>query len=125
MRKKKKIEPKFKYHDLVRVAHIRNMSSKGDTTNWSYKLYENTENVNDTIPSYRIDDLQETYIEALLKKTKLSMKENDSLMRNLNITWINSNCRCPSLLTDTNLFVNTKANPFTLFGKTPSNINSI
>ena len=34
------------------------------------------ETINDTISSCRIDDLPERYIEALLKRTKLSMKEN-------------------------------------------------
>ena len=88
LRQKKKIKPKFKYHDLVRVAHLGKLriSSEGDTTSWSYRFNETTENVNDTIPSYRIDDLPETYKEALLKKTKLSMKGIDSLMRKLNIT---------------------------------------
>ena len=50
--------------------------SKGDTTNWSYKLYKMAEIINDTIPSYRIDNLPERYNEALLKKTELSLKQN-------------------------------------------------
>ena len=41
--------------------------------NWSYKLYKLTEIINDTIPSYRIDNLPERYNEALLKKTELTM----------------------------------------------------
>ena len=72
--------------DLVRTADLKRTFSKGDTTNWSYKLYKITEIINDTIPSYRIDNLKERYNESLLKKTELSMKENDSVMKKLNIT---------------------------------------
>ena len=59
--------------------------SKGDTTNWSYKLYKITELIIDTIPSYRLDNLPERYNEALLKKTELTMNENISVMKKLRI----------------------------------------
>ena len=59
--------------------------SKSDTTNWSYKLYKCTEIINDTIPSYKIDILKERRNEALLKKTELSLKENDSVMEKLSL----------------------------------------
>jgi len=49
-------------------------------------LYKITEIINDTIPAYKIDNLSERYNEALLKKTELSMKENDNVMKKLNIT---------------------------------------
>ena len=62
------------------------MSSKGDTTNWCYRLYKITETITETTPSYKIDNLKERYKEALLKKTELTMKENDSVMKKLNIT---------------------------------------
>ena len=62
------------------------MFSKGDTTNWSYKLYENREIINDTIPSYRFDNLPERYNESLLKKTELSRKENNKVMKKLNLS---------------------------------------
>ena len=70
---------------MVRVADLKKTFSKGDTSNWSYKLYEITELIIDTIPSYRLDNLPERYNEALLKKTKLTMKENDSVMKKLRI----------------------------------------
>ena len=54
--KRKKVKPKFQVNDLVRTAVLRRTFSKGDTTNWSYKLYKITEIVNDTIPSYKIDE---------------------------------------------------------------------
>ena len=37
------------------------------------------------------------------------MKENNSVMEKVKINYIKSKCRCPSLLTDVNLFVNIKA----------------
>ena len=83
--KRKKVNPKFQINDLVRVADLKKTFSKGDTTNWSYKLYRITEIVNDTIPSYHIDNLKERYNESLLKKTDLTLKENDNVMKKLNI----------------------------------------
>ena len=65
--KRKKVKPKFQINDLVRVADLKRTFSKGDTTNWSYKLYKITEFINDTIPSYHIDNLKEKYNESLLK----------------------------------------------------------
>ena len=83
--KRKKVNPKFQINDLVRTADLKKTFSKRDTTNWSYKLYKITEIVNDTIPSYKIDNLIERYNESLLKKTELTMKENNSVMKKLNI----------------------------------------
>ena len=50
---------KYRLGQLVRTADIRRVFSKGDSTNWSYKLYTITEVIHDTIPSYRIDYLPE------------------------------------------------------------------
>ena len=36
--KRKKVKPKFQINDLVRTADLKKTFSKGDTTNWSYKL---------------------------------------------------------------------------------------
>ena len=83
--KRKKIKPKFQINDLVRVADLKRMFSKGDTTNWSYKLYKITEIINDTIPSYHSDNLPERYNVSLLKKTVLTMKENKDVMKKLKI----------------------------------------
>ena len=79
--KRKKITAKFQINNLVRTADIKRTFSKSDTTNWSYKLYKNTEIINDTIPSYHIHNLKERYNESLLKKTELTMKENDNVMK--------------------------------------------
>ena len=86
--KRKKVKPKFQINDLVRTADLKKTFSKGDTTNWSYKLYKITEIINDTIPSYKIDNLKERYNESLLKKTELSMKENKDVMKKLKIDFV-------------------------------------
>ena len=86
--KRKKVKPKLQINDLVRTADLKRTFSKGDTTNWSYKLYKITEIINDTIPSYHIDNLKERYDESLLKKTELSLKENDNVMKKLNLIQI-------------------------------------
>ena len=84
--KRKKIKPKYEIGDLVRTADLKKTFSKGDTTNWSYKLYKITEIIIDTIPSYKIDKLSERYNESLLKKTELTLKENDNVMKKLNLS---------------------------------------
>ena len=84
--KRKKIKPKYEIGDLVRTADLKKTFSKADTTNLSYKLYKITEIVYDTIPSYHIDNLKERYNESLLKKTELTMKKNDSVMKKLNLS---------------------------------------
>ena len=83
--KRKKIKPKFQINNLVRVADLKKTFSKGDTTNWSYKLYKITEIINDTIPSDHIDILPGRYNTSLLKKTDLTMKENKDVMKKLKI----------------------------------------
>ena len=86
--KRKKVNPKFQINDLVRTADLKKTFSKGDTTNWSYKLFKITEIINDTVPSYRLDNLKERYNESLLKKTELTMKENNSVMKKLKIDFV-------------------------------------
>ena len=53
--KRRKLDPKFKLGQLVRTADIERVFSKGDSTNYSYKLYTITDVIHDTIPSYRIN----------------------------------------------------------------------
>ena len=83
--KRKKIKPKYEIGNLVRTADLKKTFSKRDTTNWSYRLYKVTEIIIDTIPSYRPGNLPERYNEVLLKKTELSMKQNDYVMKELRI----------------------------------------
>ena len=101
--KRKKIYPKFQVNDLVRTADLKKTFSKRDTTNWSYKLYKITEIINDTIRSYKIDNIKEGYNESFLKKTELAMKEK------ISVSWAKSNIRWPSEFMLTSLFVKTEA----------------
>ena len=80
-----KQQPKYKLGDLVRTADFKRVFSKGDSTNYSYKLYTITEVIYDTIPSYRIDYLPERYNENLLLPTKLTFEQNNQVMKKLNL----------------------------------------
>ena len=82
---REKQKPKYKLGQLVRTADIKRVFSKGDSTNYSYKLYTITEVIHDTIPSYRLDYLPERYNENLLVPTKLSLEENTQVMNELNL----------------------------------------
>ena len=83
--KRSKLNPKFKLGQLVRTADIKKVFSKGDSTNYSYKLYTITEVIYDTIPSYRINYLPERYNQNLLLPTKLSLEQNNQVMKELNL----------------------------------------
>ena len=83
--KRVKQKPKFKLGDLVRSADIKRVFSKGDSTNWSYKLYTITKVIHNTIPSYKIDYLPERYNQNLLLPTKLSLERNNKIMKELNL----------------------------------------
>ena len=78
-------KPKFNLGQLVRTSDIRRVFSMGDSTNYSYEVYTITEVVHETIPSYRIDYLPERYNENLLLPTKLSLEENNQVMKKLNL----------------------------------------
>ena len=78
-------KPNFNLGDLVRTADIKRVFSKGDSTNWSYNLYTITEVIHDTIPSYRIDYLPERYNQNLLLATKLTLEQNNQIMKELNL----------------------------------------
>ena len=83
--KRRKLNPKFKLGQLVRTADIKKVFSKGDSTNYSYKIYSITQIIHDTIPSYRNDYLPERYNENLLIPTKLTIDENNKVMKELNL----------------------------------------
>ena len=69
--KRKKMKRRFQVNGLARTAGVKRTFSKGDTTNWSYKLYKITQIVKDTIPSYKIYQRPQRYKEALLKKNRV------------------------------------------------------
>ena len=83
--KRRKLNPKFKLGQLVRTADINKVFSKGDSTDYSYKLYTITELIYETIPSFRFDFLPERYNENLLLPTKLTLEENNKVMKELNL----------------------------------------
>ena len=83
--KRRKLNPKFKKGQLVRKADIKRVFSKGDSTNYSYKIYKITEVLYKTVPSYRIDHLPERFNGNLLLPTKISLDENNRVMRELNL----------------------------------------
>ena len=78
-------KPRFRLGQLVRTADIKKVFSKGDSTNYSYEIYTITEFLHDTIPSYRINYLPERYNENLLLPTKLSLEENNQVIKELNL----------------------------------------
>ena len=80
-----KQKPKFNLRQLVTTDDIKKVFSKGDSTNWSYKLYTITEVIHDIIPIYRIGYITERYNENLLLPTKLSLDENNQVMKKLNL----------------------------------------
>ena len=84
--KRKKIKPKYEIGDLVRTVDLKKNVFKRRYNYLSYKFYKITETINDTIPSNKIDSLSERYNESLLKKTKLTLQENDIVMKKLIIT---------------------------------------
>ena len=83
--KRRKLNPKFKSGQLVRTADIKRVFSKGDSTNYSYKLYTITEIIHDSVPLYRIEYLPERYNENLLVPTRLTLDENNEVMKKVNL----------------------------------------
>ena len=78
-------KPKIKLGQLVRTVDIKRVFSKGDSTNWSYKLYTITEIIRDAIPSYIINYSRKRYNEKLLISTNLTLEENNQIMKKLNL----------------------------------------
>ena len=71
---------------LHRTTDLKKTFPKPDTTNWSYKLYKLTEFFNDAIPTHQIDNLPDRYNEGLLKLTELTLKQNNDVMKKLNLS---------------------------------------
>ena len=77
-------QPKCVLGQLFRTADIKRVSSGGDSTKYGYKLLKITEVIQDTVPSYRINYLPKRNNENLLIATKLSLEENNEVMKELN-----------------------------------------
>ena len=78
-------KPKFNLGHLVRTSDIRKVFIEGDCTNYSYEVYTITEVIHNTIPSYWIDYLPERNNQNLLIPTKLTLEENNQVMKKLNL----------------------------------------
>ena len=52
--RKDRQQPKYKLGHLDRTSDIRSLFNKGDSTNYSYKLYTTTEVIHDTLPSIEL-----------------------------------------------------------------------
>ena len=59
--RKEKYKPIYQLGQLLRSADIKKFSTKGETTNYSYKFYTFTEVINNTIPSPRFNCLSKIY----------------------------------------------------------------
>ena len=82
---RQKQSQKFKLGGLVRTADSKKVFSEGDSTKYSYKICTITEVIRDTIPSYRINYLPERYNQNLLLPTKLSLEQNNQVIKELNL----------------------------------------
>ena len=80
---RQKRKPIFHLGHIIHPADIKKVFSIGGSTNWSFKLYTITELIHDTIPGYRIDYLPERYNQNLLLPTKLTLEENNQVMKEL------------------------------------------
>ena len=80
-----KQKPKYKLEQIIRSADIKKVFSKGDSKNYSYKLYTKTEVIHDNIPLCRINYLPRRYNESSFFPTKLFFDENNKVMKELNL----------------------------------------
>ena len=77
---------RFKLGQLVRTSDIRKVFSKVDGPNNSYNFYTKAEVIQDTIPSpHRINYLPERHEENLILPTKITLDENNQVMKKLNL----------------------------------------
>ena len=67
-------KPKYNLKYLVTTEDKKNLFSKNDTSNWSYKLYTNTKTIDDTIPFDHMNKLPRRYNKLLFKKSETRMK---------------------------------------------------
>ena len=75
--RKEKYKPIYQLGQLLRSADIKSFFSKGETTNYSYKIYAFTEVINNTTPSRRFNCLSKIYYENILRSTKITLERNN------------------------------------------------
>ena len=76
---------KYKLGQLVPTADFTRVFIKFDSPNWSYNLNTINEVIHDTKHRCRIKYLPEIYDENLLLPTKLSLEQNNQVMKKLNL----------------------------------------
>ena len=100
--KRKKTKLKFILGELVGIADMKNVFSKGHRTSWSYKVCTITEINIETIASHHITNSPEGYIEKLLRKPDLKMEEYRKVFfKEKSIYLLNLIAGCSSRLIDT------------------------
>ena len=85
-----KIEPKFKVGNHVRNADIRNIFSKGYTSNWNRVLFKVNEVLNTLPQTYKIEDMigeiiEGKYYKQELLKSEFDFESNNKVLESLNI----------------------------------------
>ena len=80
-----KQKPNIQLGDLVKTSDIRKVFCKRDSTNFSYEDYTITEVRHDTNPSYRINYFPARYNKNLILPTKLSLEQNNQVMKKQNL----------------------------------------
>ena len=78
-------QSRYKLGQLFRKADIKRVFSKGDSTNYSYKLYAKAEVKYVTLPSLRINILPERYNHFLQRPTNLNLDEINQVKKELNL----------------------------------------
>ena len=79
--KREKLVLKHKLDDSVRTADTLKVFSKGDATNYGYKIYTLRQILHDTIPSYGINHSPERRNENLLISTRITLDENNQIIK--------------------------------------------
>ena len=79
--RREKQKQNFKLGDLVKTSDIRSVFSNRDSTNYCYEIYTIAEVLHDTIPSNRINYLPERYNHNLLLPTKVTLDDNNQIMK--------------------------------------------
>ena len=116
--KKDRITSSLVTGDLVRIADKRKVSSRGDLTNCSCRVYTLSDIIDDTLPAYHINNLLERYNEALLKKTTLTLNENETL-KPIGISKESAGCLAPPLeMSASKTNKKSKWNPLSLITET-------
>ena len=76
-------KPKIKLGDLYRNSDFRSVFIKGDNTNYCKEITTIKEVIYDTIPNYKKNNSPDRYNENLLRPTKLTLDQNNQVMKKL------------------------------------------